>query len=314
VIGDGAVHIDWLSYGSLSEPSQWLQVVAPDDESSGHPAVDLLVLLVRVSDLEAAHPELQSSGNAEAQRDCAESSGPVSADDVFAIPPQLDAFASDIEFYAALPRVRPPVVVLFCPSPPLLAARHEQLELRAAQRLGQSANHAIEVLPSSLLRDLFQWHYCDPNETNAAPVYYDAVGDHREHAPFTWRMQRVLALAICRHVRRVFLSPANAKKCIVLDCDNTLWGGAVAEVGAHALDLSPRFVALQRFVLEQQRVRGLVVCLCSKNIHADVDAAFQERRSDMPLRMDEHIATAKIDWSPKSHNIRAIADELSLGE
>lgn len=326
MIGDGAVHVDWLSYGSVSELSQWLQVVAPDPASSSNAgavrdgsashAIDLVVLLVRVSDLEAAHPELQSSVNAAVHGDSSVDFTVASAGNTIAMPPSpalLDAFTCDLETYAALARDRPPVVVLFCPPPPLLSERHALLELRVVQRLAQSASHLVEVLPSSHLLDLYEWHYSDPDKTEPTAEYYDAVSDHREHAPFTWRMQRVLALAVCRHVRRVFVSPAKAKKCVVLDCDNTLWGGAVAEVGPLALDLSPRFLALQRFVIEQQRARGLVLCLCSKNIHADVDAVFRERREDMPLQMHEHIAAAKIDWAPKSHNIRAIADELSLG-
>lgn len=107
-----------------------------------------------------------------------------------------------------------------------------------------------------------------------------------------------------------------AKKVLVLDCDNTLWGGVVGEVGREGIALNPHdypgnaYHAFQRQVLALLQ-RGLVVCLCSKNNEADVRDVF-ENHAEIVLRM-EHIAAYRINWEDKASNLRALADELNLG-
>jgi len=67
---------------------------------------------------------------------------------------------------------------------------------------------------------------------------------------------------------------------------------------------------LQRFVVEQQAA-GMLVCLCSKNNERDVIEVF-DQREDMVLKL-EHVVAHRINWSPKSQNIRDLSEELSLG-
>ena len=122
-----------------------------------------------------------------------------------------------------------------------------------------------------------------------------------------------MGLSMCRQICRLFRSASDRKKAIVLDCDNTLWGGAVAEVGASGIKLAPRFLALQRFVVAQQK-RGMVLTLCSKNILADVTEVFTQRGGDMILDLDKHVTAAKISWQLKSESIAQFAKELSLGK
>ncbi|EGZ20151.1 hypothetical protein PHYSODRAFT_490663 [Phytophthora sojae] len=162
----------------------------------------------------------------------------------------------------------------------------------------------VSVQPATRLLELFHQQYTTP--------FYDAVSDKRQHSPYTQAMQNVMSLSMCRQICRIFRSPSSQEKVIVLDCDNTLWGGAVAEVGASGIDLSPRFLALQRFVVKQQE-RGMLLALCSKNIHEDVVQAFEQRRDDMVLDMNKHVVAAKVNWQPKSENIAQLAKELSLG-
>lgn len=112
-------------------------------------------------------------------------------------------------------------------------------------------------------------------------------------------------LAIVANVRR---------KCVVLDLDNTLWGGVVGEEGWQAVHIGAdypgsAFVAFQRALLDLQQ-RGILLALASKNEPTDVDAVF--RRSEMVLRLDD-FAARRINWRDKATSIREISEELGFG-
>jgi FkbH-like protein len=106
-----------------------------------------------------------------------------------------------------------------------------------------------------------------------------------------------------------------AKKCLLLDLDNTLWGGIVGEDGVDGLKIQPgdpegeAFLEFQHAVLDI-KARGVVLGLVSKNNREDVLEAFQ--RLDLPLALDD-FATTRIDWEHKHVNIAAIAQELNIG-
>ncbi|MEM7344748.1 MAG: amino acid adenylation domain-containing protein, partial [Chloroflexota bacterium] len=99
-------------------------------------------------------------------------------------------------------------------------------------------------------------------------------------------------------------------KVIVLDCDNTLWGGVCAEDGPLRVQLDGPWRALQAFMVEQVKA-GRLICLCSKNQEADVFAVF-DQRPDMVLQR-QHLVAWQINWQPKSESIKALANELQLG-
>lgn len=107
-----------------------------------------------------------------------------------------------------------------------------------------------------------------------------------------------------------------SRKCVVLDLDNTLWGGVVGDDGLEGLLLgqgSPTgeaFVAFQRYVSLLAK-RGIVLAVCSKNQLEVAEAAFKEH-PEMVLRR-EQIAAFVANWSDKAQNIRAIAELLELG-
>ena len=105
------------------------------------------------------------------------------------------------------------------------------------------------------------------------------------------------------------------KKVLVLDLDNTLWGGVVGETGALgvALGESPdgeAYRAFQKHVKALSK-RGIVLAVASKNNPADGLEPF-EKNPDMILGLDD-IAAAEINWEPKGTTIRRIAETLSLG-
>jgi FkbH-like protein len=106
------------------------------------------------------------------------------------------------------------------------------------------------------------------------------------------------------------------KKVLVLDLDNTLWGGVVAEDGLAGIELgdtSPRgeaFKAFQKYIISLKQ-RGVLLAVCSKNDHAQAAEVF-EKHPEMLLRMDD-VVSFKANWEPKSDNIRQMAGELNLG-
>lgn len=106
-----------------------------------------------------------------------------------------------------------------------------------------------------------------------------------------------------------------AKKCLVLDLDNTLWGGVVAEVGIEgiALGAGPEgeaFVDFQKYLLKLKQ-RGVLLAVCSKNSEENAREPFL-KHPDMQIRLDD-IIVFKANWDDKVTNIRAIAQELNLG-
>jgi FkbH-like protein len=105
------------------------------------------------------------------------------------------------------------------------------------------------------------------------------------------------------------------RKVLVLDLDNTLWGGVVGEDGLDGLTLGPEgpgraYVAFQRAVLELWE-RGILLAVNSKN-NPDDALAVLRKHPHMVLR-EEHFAAMRINWQDKATNLREIADELRLG-
>lgn len=105
------------------------------------------------------------------------------------------------------------------------------------------------------------------------------------------------------------------RKCIVLDLDNTLWGGIIGEEGFDRIDLSLKppgmaFMEFQRVLLALYQ-RGVILAINSRN---NEDEALRVIRDHpfMVLR-EEHFATMKINWSDKISNMKEIAQELNIG-
>ncbi len=105
------------------------------------------------------------------------------------------------------------------------------------------------------------------------------------------------------------------KKCIVVDLDNTLWGGVVGEEGVGGIALGPvypgnAFMAFQKVLLGLHS-RGILLATASKNNSADVDQVFDQHQF-MVLKKD-HFSASQIHWGPKSGSIQAIAKQLNIG-
>ena len=106
-----------------------------------------------------------------------------------------------------------------------------------------------------------------------------------------------------------------SKRCIVLDLDNTLWGGIVGEEGFNGIKLGSdpsgkAFVEFQKHLLALQN-RGILLAINSKNNFDDAIKVIEEH-PDMVLKK-EHFASIKINWNDKVSNIKEISNELNFG-
>jgi FkbH-like protein len=136
--------------------------------------------------------------------------------------------------------------------------------------------------------------------------YYGKHSDQLAHIPFTNECFASLGTMLARRVHSLY---GKRYKVVALDCDNTLWKGVCAEDGAAGVYIDEASTDLQRFMLGL-RERGMLLCLCSKNNEEDVRAVF-ESRPDMTLQWRD-FAAVRINWLPKSENIRSLAQELRL--
>lgn len=107
-----------------------------------------------------------------------------------------------------------------------------------------------------------------------------------------------------------------SRKCLVLDLDNTCWGGAVGDLGMDGIVLGQgnamgeAFLEVQRTAL-RLRERGIVLAVCSKNDFSNAIQPFREH-PDMLLK-EEHISVFQANWVDKATNLEEIAKTLNIG-
>jgi FkbH-like protein len=148
------------------------------------------------------------------------------------------------------------------------------------------------------------------------------VGLETWHDPTQWNIgkfpfsQKVVPLYADWVCRVIAASRGKSKKCLVLDLDNTLWGGVIGDDGLTGIVLgqgSPvgeAHLAVQSAALEL-RARGVILAVASKNDDATARSMFREH-PEMLLR-EEHIAVFQANWQDKATNLRAIAETLNIG-
>ncbi len=135
---------------------------------------------------------------------------------------------------------------------------------------------------------------------------------HRARLPFSSAGLGAVAERTSRYLSAIVRPPC---KCLVLDLDNTLWGGVLGEDGPGGIKLGEDhpglvFKSFQRSVLAL-RNRGILLALASKNDREDALAALASH-GDAVLR-PEHFAAVEIGWHDKATSLRRIASDLSIG-
>jgi FkbH-like protein len=184
-------------------------------------------------------------------------------------------------------------------------------------------------LPSALRRQTESYNsYLAELAEDSGSVLLDVatlanrLGLDRWHDPMQWNLAKLpfsqsLVPVYADHVARLLGAiRGKSRKCLVLDLDNTLWGGVIGDDGLDGIllgqgnALGEAFSAIQRVALDL-RNRGVVLAVCSKN---DMENALLPFRShpEMVLK-EEHIAVFQANWNDKASNLEEIAKLLNIG-
>lgn len=181
---------------------------------------------------------------------------------------------------------------------------HDQMEVLAA----------INAILFALAREHERVSVVDVGGALARIGYVSSLRERNRHimqAPYAPAASAAIVELYERAIR-AYLKPR--RKAIVIDADNTLWGGIVGEVGAEGIAIDREFPGIVHFLFQTQLKRlrdlGLLLCVVTKNNERDFLEVF-DRRS-MPLTLDD-ITAYRSNWAPKSDNIRAIAEQLNIG-
>lgn len=142
--------------------------------------------------------------------------------------------------------------------------------------------------------------------------FFDSRYWHIGRSPYSREGTRLIAAEYIKYIRAL---KGKNKKCLVLDCDNTLWGGIIGEDGINNIKIGPNypgsaFQAFQQSILNMYN-RGVMLAICSKNNENDVLAVL-ENHPDMILRQ-KHFVSMKINWQNKAENLKQIAKEINIG-
>ena len=168
-------------------------------------------------------------------------------------------------------------------------------------RLGEEAGTAVSIVDCERLSALF--------------------GKQRWFDPRYWHLAKhAVALdalpLLARHTAAVIGADLGVtRKCLVLDLDNTLWGGVIGEDGLAGIKLGngvdgEAYVAFQEYLLKLKN-KGIILAVCSKNNHADAIEPFT-KHPEMRLKLED-IALFVANWQTKPDNIRTIANTLGIG-
>ncbi|MBF0511766.1 MAG: HAD family hydrolase [Candidatus Omnitrophica bacterium] len=165
---------------------------------------------------------------------------------------------------------------------------------------------------SQQIPDLFINDIAALNETRGSKELWDVRNDINIHMPYSLDGISVIAR---NAVDIIQASRGHFKKCLILDLDNTLWGGVVADEGLEniqigGLGIGKAFSDLQRWV-KQLKERGILLAVCSKNDLPVAEEPFL-KHPDMILRKEDFVVFM-VNWDAKPDNIHLIAQKLNIG-
>jgi FkbH-like protein len=150
----------------------------------------------------------------------------------------------------------------------------------------------------------------------------ETVGLANWHDPTLWNLAKLpfsdaFLPLYADHVGRIVAAlRGKSRRCLILDLDNTLWGGVIGDDGVEGIVIGQGDPTGEAHLSVQQtalalRARGIVLAVSSKN-HDEIARLPFQNHPDMLLR-ESHIAVFQANWNDKATNIKAIADALSLG-
>lgn len=189
----------------------------------------------------------------------------------------------------------------------ILDAQREHWQTHTMLRLHQELLRQMQQFP-----DVYIVDYAHLMARMGTQQGYNERYWHIGKMPFSHQALAPFGMEYMRFLRALM---GKARKCLILDCDNTLWGGILGEEGIEGIALGSTYpgscyVSFQREIMNLHD-RGVVLALCSKNNERDVLEVL-DRHPSMVLRK-ECFAARQINWDDKATNIRRIVEQLGIG-
>ena len=203
------------------------------------------------------------------------------------------------------------IVPTMAPPPESLFGSFDRLVPGTVRRVIEGLNHAISDSMAGT-----------PDLLLDVASLAETVGLATWHSPAQWNLAKLPFADICLpvyadHVGRLLAAlRGRSRKCLILDLDNTVWGGVIGDDGLEGIKIAQGDATGEAHLAVQQmalalRQRGIVLAVSSKN--TDEVARTPFRQHPEMLLKENHIAVFQANWNDKATNIKAIAEELSLG-
>jgi len=199
----------------------------------------------------------------------------------------------------------------FLPIFPYLLGSTEHRAPGSSAAMVNAGNERLRVLATNENIDLLALDYS---------LQRDGIGVWHSSALWNRAKQEISPTAAPMYgelvVRILAARRGRSAKCLVLDLDNTIWGGVIGDDGLDGISLGEgsaegeAFLQFQRYTKALSK-RGVILAVCSKNDNANALEAF-EKHPEMILRRSD-IAAFFANWDDKATNLRRIATELNIG-
>jgi len=175
----------------------------------------------------------------------------------------------------------------------------DSINIGISESMANTADVLLDIAGLAETVGLGQWH--DPIFWNLAKL------------PFSSQYLPIYAEHVCRTIAA---KRGKSRRCLILDLDNTLWGGVIGDDGLEGIVIGGGDPSGEAYLDIQQtalalRDRGIALAVSSKNTDDIARKPFREH-PDMLLQ-EKHFAVFQANWNDKATNIMAIAEELSLG-
>ena len=189
----------------------------------------------------------------------------------------------------------------------ILEANHKQSQSEVIQSLNRGLKEIAGKIPDVFIVDFLQLF-----ARIGGSQGFSARDWHLSRTPYSRHALVPIGQEYGKFVRALL---GKSRKCLAIDCDNTLWGGVIGEDGIDNIKLGPThpgswYVEFQQEILNLHD-RGVILALCSKNNEEDVLEVLRRHPSEV-LR-EEHFAARQINWDDKVSNLRRIAEQLNIG-
>lgn len=196
-----------------------------------------------------------------------------------------------------------------------LPNRHVLGNLEA--NLVSGRNNYLRIVNDRFLREKPSFIHLIDQEAMSADFGKDRWFDHSawfiSKQPFSMDALPVMALSVSRLTAAL---AGKMKKCLVLDLDNTLWGGVIGDDGLDGINLDPNHAVGEAYLdfqhtLKQYQERGVLLAVCSKNDQTIAEQVFKSHPYCY-LKLSDFAAFIA-NWDNKAENLRRIAQQLNIG-